>query len=314
MQPGARHKLENLLQSALLLAAMGALSWFSIEAIAGPETALWAMLGVMGGLALAPGAPMRLLLRAYGARPLTRREAPDLAALVEELARRAELPSAPKLFRIPSALPNAFAMGRPEDSVVCVTDGLLRLLTPRELAAVLAHEVSHVAHRDLWIMGLADSMSRAVALVAQLGQIMILLNLPLLLTGAATIPWRAPLVMIFAPVAVSLLQLALSRTREFDADLGAARLTGDPLALASALEKLERGVGRMWEDMFLGGRRVPEPSLLRTHPPTEERIARLREVAREMRASALDLPAGLVPPPLAPPPPPPRRRWTGLYY
>jgi heat shock protein HtpX len=235
--------------------------------------------GVTIGLLLAPAVPKRMILRAYGARPLSRAEFPAGAAMIDALARRAELPGTPALWYVPSRLPNAFALGTPGESAICVSDGLLRLLDGRELAGVLAHEVSHIAHRDLWIMGLADMMARAVSVVSWIGQIVLLLNLPLFLMGAATVPWHVPLILIFAPVVMALLQLALSRSREYDADLGAARLTGDPDGLASALLKLERRAGRVWEEILLPGRRSPEPSLLRTHPPTAARVERLRAVS-----------------------------------
>ncbi|WP_038073972.1 zinc metalloprotease HtpX [Thioclava pacifica] len=278
-----RHRFINLAQSVLLLAGMGAIGWVALNAIVGPDLALAIVLGSLGGLLLAPGMSKQILIRAYRARRLTGRDFPEGLAILGELARRAGLPRVPELYYIPSALPNAFAMGNPEDSVVCVSDGLLRLLNRRELAGVLAHEIAHVANRDLWIMGLADAMSRAVSLASWFGQVILLLNLPLILMGAAYVPWEVPLLLIFSPTIMALLQLALSRTREYDADLGGARLSGDPEGLASALLKLERSAGRFWEEMILPGRRIPVPSLLRTHPPTEERVRRLRALEAPRR-------------------------------
>lgn len=121
-------------------------------------------------------------------------------------------------------------------------------------------------------MGLAGAMSRAVSLASWIGQLI----LPLVLSGAAYVPWQVPLLPIILPTFMALLQLALSRTLEYDADRVGADLTGDPAGLASALVRLERRTGRFWEDMFLPGRRIPEPSLLHTHPPTEERVRRLQ--------------------------------------
>ena len=112
-----------------------------------------------------------------------------------------------------------------------------RLLSPREPAAVLAHEVAHIANRDLWLMGLADAMSRAVSVASWLGQFLLIINLPLMAAGAATFPWGALLLLVFSPTIMALLQLSLSRRREYDADLGAVELTGDPEALASALTR-----------------------------------------------------------------------------
>lgn len=283
MAPTLLHQARNLLQSAMLLGGMALLTWIVVGTVAGPDLTLAIVAGTVFGLLLAPSYPKTVLLSAYRARRLSGRDFPQGVQMLAELSRRAELPRVPALYYVPSELPNAFAMGDSRDSVICVTDGLLRLLDLRELAGVLAHEVAHVANRDLWIMGVADVMSRIVSLASWLGQLILLVNLPLLLSGAAYVPWHIPLVLIFSPTLMALLQLALSRTREFDADRGAVELTGDPEGLVSALSKLERRVGRFWEEMFLPGRRIPEPSLLRTHPPTEERIRRLRELAGRPR-------------------------------
>ncbi|MCX7643896.1 MAG: zinc metalloprotease HtpX [Rhodobacteraceae bacterium] len=278
--PTLAHRLNNLAQTVLILAGMAGIAWAVVGMFAGPQTTLVIVASVIGSLLFAPKVARGLLLRGYRARRLTPRDWPEGFALLETLAARAGLPRLPELWYVPSSLPNAFAMGRPEESAVCLTDGLLRLLHPRELAGVLAHEIAHIAHRDLWLMGVADAMSRLVSLASWFGQILLLVNLPLLVTGAVTIPWIVPLALIFSPTIMAILQLALSRRREFDADLGAARLTGDPEGLASALARLERRTGRFWEEMFLPGRRIPEPSLLRTHPPTEERIERLLALRR----------------------------------
>src|SRR5690606_29549375 len=252
--------------------------WIAVTAIVGPETGLLMALAMVGGLLFAPALPRRLLLSAYQAQRLTGRDAPGLVAALAELARRAGLQRAPALYRVPSRLPNAFALGSPEDSAICVTDGLLNLLDGRELAGVLAHEIGHIANRDLWIMSLADMMSRLVSLASWLGQLLLLLNLPLVLAGMVHVPWHVVILLVFAPTLMTLVQLGLSRTREYDADRAAAELTGDPEGLVRALVKLERRVGRFWEEILLPGRRIPEPSLLRTHPPTESRVRRLREL------------------------------------
>lgn len=283
MRPTSGHRTINLLQSVLIIGAMAAIAWVVVSDIAGPELTIAIVGGSVLGLLFAPRLPKRILLSAYNARRLTGRDFPDGMAMLAELSRRAGLPRVPALYYVPSELPNAFAMGTPEDSVICITDNLIRRLSRRELAGVLAHEVTHIANRDLWIMGVADAMSRAVSLASWLGQLILLLNLPLILAGMAYVPWHVPLVLIFSPTIMALMQLALSRTREYDADRGAVELTGDPEGLASALLKLDRLVGRFWEDMFLPGRRIPEPSLLRTHPPTEDRVRRLREMAGSRR-------------------------------
>jgi heat shock protein HtpX len=177
---------------------------------------------------------------------------------------------------------NAFAVGAPNQAAIAVTDGLLRSLTLREVAGVLAHEISHIRSNDLWVMGLADLFSRVTSLLSLVGQFLLLLNIPLLLLGQAAINWLVVLLLIFAPNLNALAQSALSRTREYDADLNAARLTGDPEGLARALQKIEHVRGGWLERIFMPGRRVPEPSLLRTHPQTDERISRLLSLRRQV--------------------------------
>jgi heat shock protein HtpX len=300
----AAHRLLNLVQSALLLGVMAAVAWAVLTTVVPADLALLLALAMIAGLAFGAGAPKRFLLSAYQARRLTGREAPGLVAGAAELARRAGLPRPPVLYHVPSPLPNAFAMGSPEDSVICLTDGLLGLLDSREMIGVLAHEVGHIANRDLWIMGLADVMSRLVSLASWLGQMLLLLNLPLLLVGAVPVPWHAVLLLIFSPTLMALIQLGLSRTREYDADRLAVELTGDPEGLIRALGKLERWLGRFWEEILLPGRRIPEPSLLRTHPPTEDRIRRLRALAPRPAAYLPERDhrlAGFSPAPYAPP-------------
>lgn len=315
MRANTAHRLANLAQSALLIAGMGLTTWIAIDAIAsGPLTAI-VLIGLVGALLLAPRAPKEMLLSMYGAHRLTARDFPEAIALVERLAERARLTRPPALYYLPSAAPNAFAIGSRGDSAIAVSDGLIRLLNRREFAGVLGHEVSHIAHEDLWIMGLADVMTRITTMMSYLGQLALLVSLPLLLLGAPVLSWWAPLALVLSPTIVSLLQLALSRTREFDADRGGAELTGDPMALASALAKLERRRGGFWEEILLPGRRIPEPSLLRTHPPTEERIARLKAYAAAHpsatpleTATALAAPGGV---PIVRTPP--RLHWTGIW-
>ncbi len=313
-----RHKLRNLFHSLLLLGGMGFVLAVTGWALWGEEGAWWTVLGGLLAFLLSPGMPPEWVMRLYGARRLHPAQAPELFLVLEELARRAELPATPALWWVPSPILNAFAVGTPERAAVAVTDGLVRTLTLRELTGVLAHEISHIRNRDLWLMQLADVMSRFVSVLSWFGQLLLLVNLPLYLTGRAVYPWFGVLVMVFAPTLMALLQLALSRAREYDADLDAAGLTGDPLALVSALEKLERHQGRFWEEILFPGRRIPEPSLLRTHPPTEERIRRLLELVERAPQAHSRWQLADAPPQLAGGLPPvlgrPRFRRYGFWY
>ncbi|MDX1488367.1 MAG: zinc metalloprotease HtpX, partial [Acidiferrobacterales bacterium] len=231
-------------------------------------------------LLFGPRASPRLTLKLYGARPLHRVEAPDLYRLIAVLAERARLPRIPELYYVPTAPMNAFAVGTRSEPIITVTDGLLRNLSSRELTGVLAHELSHVRSNDMWVMTLADSVSRLTSWFSLMGQMLLFINLPLILFGGGGISWWAILLLIFAPMISVLLQLALSRTREFDADLDAAQITGDPIGLASALRKLDHYQGGLLRRLLVPGRRrAPDSWILSTHPSTEERIRRLAELA-----------------------------------
>ncbi|MFC1835062.1 zinc metalloprotease HtpX [Thermodesulfobacteriota bacterium] len=239
-------------------------------------------LGVAVVLLLGPSVSPHVILKMYRAKPVTEYDAPALTKLVRVLSERAGLPRSPKLFHIPTRISNAVSTGSYDNAVIAVTDGLLRNLSMRELTGVLAHEVSPVRNDDCWVMGLADLVSQLVNTMSWIGLLLLFLNLPVILLGVIPVPWVFIVILILAPNIGALIQLALSRAREFEADLEAAGLTGDPRGLASALAKLERLRGNLMEGIFLPGRGVPEPSLLRTHPQTEERIRRLLDVEDEL--------------------------------
>ena len=287
-RPGrVNHTTLNLAHTAVLFGGMLLVLGLSGYVLAGGQGLFAALILIVLLLFLAPRVPPRVLLQMYGATPLSPAAAPTLDALLRELSHRAGLPRVPQLYYVPTQLTNAFAVGSPGDAAIGVTDGLLRRLTLRELAGVLAHEVAHIRHNDLWLMNFADVLSRITNLLAQAGQFLLLLNLPLLLLGEATVSWVAILLLIAAPLVNGLLQLALSRRREYDADRGAVALTGDPAGLASALLKLERYTAALLRQVIIPGHGVPQPSILRTHPPTEERIRRLEQMAAEQWAGLL---------------------------
>ncbi len=272
------HKIRNTLHTLALIAVMGGLMALVGYTIAGAEGLIWAALLGFFVMSLSPGFSPRLILKWYGARPIAEFEAPDLYEMVQTLSARAGLPAVPQLYYIPTKVMNAFTVGHRHNAVIGITDGLLNGLNYRELAGVLAHEISHIRNNDIRVMAIADMMSRFTGIFATVGQFLLFLNLPLLLSGEVMIPWPVILLLMGAPLVSDLLQLALSRTREFDADLDAARITGDPAGLASALQKLELQQGSIWGRVLLPGRRVPDPSILRTHPHTEARIQRLLQL------------------------------------
>lgn len=270
-----RHRLRNLAQSILLLGGMLALLTLCAWVLFGGAAALWALAGWAIALLIGPRASPGLVLRLYGASRLTSENFPQGFAILAELARRASLDHLPSFWYVPSPMMNAFTMGRGAHVAVAVTDGMISALNAREFAGVLAHELSHIRNGDLWVMTLADSIGRLTNLMTMAGGLLLIVNLPLLLLGQAQISWTFILLLLFAPTVANLLQLGLSRAREYDADLEAVALTGDPAGLASGLNKLEDQNAGPWERILMPGRRLPEPSLLRSHPPTEERIRRL---------------------------------------
>ncbi len=233
----------------------------------------------------------KLVLKMYGAKEVNESEAPQLYAMVRRLAQKGELPM-PKVYIVQNPTPNAFATGRsPNHAAVAVTTGILNLLNNDELSGVVGHELSHIRNRDTLIGTIAATFAGAIAMLANLAHYAALFG------GHRSDENRRgghPLIfmlsLIFAPIAATLIQMAISRSREYMADRGGAKLCGNPMALARALDKLQRGAVNMPMDakpstahMFivnpLSGLRGLT-SLFRTHPLTEERIKRLEEMAR----------------------------------
>ena len=268
-----RHTWQNRLQTAILLSFLGGYLYLVGWLIWGSAVTLWLLTlsGIM--LLLAPAQSPYLFMKLSGARPLNRLKNPELYQLTDQLARAAQLGRSPDLYLLPMRQANALATGSRREPIIAVSDGLLRLLDRQEMKAVLAHEVSHLRHDDIRVKRLADLAARLTGSFSLFGQILLLLNLPLFLFSEQSINWLLVFVLIFAPQVSALAQLGLSRVREYNADLGAVRLTGDPQILASALQKIEKTVGGL-SQRILSNYRI-QPDWLRTHPPTRERVRRL---------------------------------------
>lgn len=233
----------------------------------------------------------KIVLRMYGAQEVSEAEAPELHAMVRDLARQAGLPM-PRIYIIDEEQPNAFATGRnPQHAAVAVTTGIMRILSPTELQGVLAHELAHIRNRDILVSTVAATIAGAISYLAQMAQWAMIFG------GRSGDdeegggnPIAAIVMMIVGPIAAMLVQMAISRAREYGADETGARICGRPLALANALRKLQMAAQQIpmeanpaTSHLFIvnplsGGGIV---KLFSTHPPIEERIARLEAMARQ---------------------------------
>ena len=283
------HNHNNGLKTAGLLGGMFALL-LAIGALlasgTGSSAFIWifALIGV-GTTAYGYWNSDKLAIRSMQAYPVTEAEQPAMYRIVRELSQTAQEPM-PRLYVSPTSAPNAFATGRnPQNAAVCCTEGILTLLNERELRGVLGHELMHVYNRDILTSSVAAAVAGVITSVAQM----------MLFFGGGDRRNANPIAMIamalLAPLASTVIQMAISRTREYDADEDGAKLTQDPLALASALRKLEGGVQRaplpadnqrlvntshlMIANPFLGGAK----KLFSTHPPMDDRVARLEKMA-----------------------------------
>jgi heat shock protein HtpX len=280
---GAARRRRNRTQIALFLFAMAALLAYCGWIVAGWDGVLWSLLAGVFALAMVRQMPTKLFLATMRARPVAAAEAPELIATFAALSRRAGLSPVPRLYRIAEALPIAFSLGEGESAAVVVADSLFAGLTGRELAGILAHEIAHLRNRDILLQQLAVVLGGLARLVSQLGFLMVFVGILLRVFSLAAFPLPALVVLAVAPIGIGLLRLALLRAREGEADLEAAELTGDPVGLALALDKVRRWQERRLRRLFPAAHPLHLPTLLADHPPTEERIRRLMRQVREHR-------------------------------
>lgn len=279
----------NLLRTGVLLAALTAIFLAAGALIGGRSGMMIALVVAVGMNVWAWWGSDKAVLRMYGAQPVSRATAPELWGMVEQLSRQAGLPM-PAVYIMDSDQPNAFATGRdPNHAAVAVTSGIMRALPRDELAGVIAHELAHIKNRDTLIMTVAATMAGAIGMLANFGFLFASNR-----DGQRHNPLMGLLVLILAPMAAMLVQMAISRTREYSADRLGAEICGQPMALARALERIESWAQQtsvpqadanpatahlfIINPLHAGGL----SSLFRTHPPTQARVAKLVELARAM--------------------------------
>ena len=277
----------NLMKTAILMAAITALFMAIGSVLGGRQGMMLALIVALGMNFFSYWFSDTLVLKMYNAKEVDETSAPQFYRMVRELAERAQLPM-PRVYLINEDAPNAFATGRnPEHAAVAATTGILRALSERELRGVMAHELAHVKHRDILISTVSATMAGAISMLANFAMFFGGRNSE----GRSTNPIAGILVMLLAPLAASLIQMAISRAREFEADRGGAEISGEPQALASALQKIERiakGIPleaaerhpetaqmMIMNPLSAGGLR----GLFSTHPSTEERVERLMAMA-----------------------------------
>lgn len=263
----------NLIQAGLLLVGMAAVLGACAWLIAGEAGIAATGVAVTAATLVVPRLGPATVMRLHRGAELPPWRVPELAAALKEIARRAGLAATPTLYWLPDRAVNAFAAGGPARAAIGLSDGAFRTLSLREMEAVLAHEVAHIATGDTGLLRLTELIAGATRFTALFG---LTAGLLLALTGSAeTVPVWTTLAFAAASPAVVLLQLAFARNREFAADLGAVALTGDPFGLISALERIEALGRRGWPWIVGGAARMLPPVLLRSHPPTRERVVRL---------------------------------------
>lgn len=273
-----RNKAATLMQTVVLVGIMLGFVGLLGLIIAGIDGVIVSLVTGAMLLFFYPSLDAETIAGFFGAKPLPKARTEILYSYLDELKKRAGLLQTPRLYLLESPVMTAFTVGRPDNAVIILSSAMINRLDLPELVGVMAHEVAHIAHHDLWLMSLTDIITRMTALLSVMGQLIVLFMLPFYFMSDIQIPWLGIAILIIAPLASTLLQLTLSRAREYNADVGAAYLTGETGHLASALAKIDYTEQGLLERLLRPSNRENVPSLFRTHPSTQERIERLSEI------------------------------------
>jgi heat shock protein HtpX len=273
-----KRRLQNIAISIGILSLMALLLGLLAWTIFGKQGIFFFLSAAAVFFLLHPSVSRGLQLRIRGARKITPFNAPVLHSMLKEVSTKANLMSLPSLYYIPDTIFNAFTIGSRQNASIVLTEPLIQYLGPSELKGVIAHEVSHIKNNDTWVLGLANTARTLTSWLSYFGIFFLLFNVSLFLTAASGLLFILLLLVIGAPLLSTFLLLALSRTREFDADIGAVKLTGDVSAFVSALEKLDVQPLRLFGFLIMRRKNNKEESALRTHPSIQERIHRLHEL------------------------------------
>ncbi|HEY5717689.1 MAG TPA: zinc metalloprotease HtpX [Motiliproteus sp.] len=277
-----RHRAANLRQTRWLASGMALLLAYIGWLLGGWPVALAGLVAVVLSYYFSQPLSAQILLRMHRAQPVSERQAPPLYRALKTLSERAGIPT-PQLYIYPHPSPNAFATGSSQSASIALSEGLLNRLQWEAIVGVIGHEISHIRNDDLRLMGFADLASRITGLFSLAGLLLLMVSLPMIILTNLQVPWLLVILLILAPQISILLQMALSRTREFEADRGSAELIGSAEPLIKALRRIDPPQLSLFQRLVFRRHMPAEPSHVRSHPPTAERIARLEQLSMRQR-------------------------------
>ena len=272
------NRLQHILLSFLLLLMMclllGVLAWL----IFGNYGIFFFLIGIITLIILHPSVSHKLHLRIRGATEINKQNAPTLYYMFLDLVEKTKLNTLPALYHIPENILNAFSIGSKKNTSIVLTTAIINYLNPRELQGVIAHEISHIKNNDIWHMGLAHTVYRLILWLSYLGLLFLFVQLLPFIFGQTEISYLPALIILAAPLLSTFLFSALSRTREYNADIGAVYMTGDIRSFTSALKKLTLQPFRLFGLILIPGTKKNNTSLLQTHPAIRHRIRKLEKL------------------------------------